>query len=615
MGDFLITTAKEMADRSWQELDFVLISGDAYVDHPSFAPALIGRLLEDAGYRVGIIAQPDWKDTKEFMRLGKPRLASLVTAGNLDSMLNKRTAAKKIRNQDSYSPGGESGHRPDRATIVYANRMKEAYKDVPVIIGGVEASLRRFAHYDYWSDQIRRSILLDSKADYLIYGMGERQILELAAGLDKQWPKEKLQSIRGIVYAGKHIPEKSIVCPSYEAIKEDKRAFAEAFRLQYKEQDPFRGKTVVQPSGDRYIIQNPPALPLTEQEMDRLYELPYQRTWHPVYDDKGGVPAIEEVWFSLTSHRGCFGACSFCAITSHQGRIIQARSHESLLREAKIMTGMKEFKGYIHDVGGPTANFRHPSCRKQLTAGTCEGRHCMGSAPCPQIDTDHRDYAALLRKLRKLDKVKKVFVRSGIRYDYILADNNKAFVEELCNYHVSGHLKVAPEHAVDRVTDIMGKPGRAVFMKFKSWFDEANKKLGKQQYLVPYFMSSHPGCTLKDAVELAVFLKETGLRPEQVQDFIPTPGSLSTAMYYTGIHPLTGKKVFTAKGQKEKAMQRALMQFFIPANRDLVEEALIKAGRRDLIGFGPHCLIRPKKYGTAPNKRGRAGQDRRKKTR
>lgn len=597
MGRFLITTAQEMAERGWEELDFVLISGDAYVDHPSFAPALIGRLLEAQGYRVGIIAQPNWQDKKDFMRLGRPRLASLVTAGNLDSMLNKRTAAKKIRNQDRYSPGGEAGHRPDRATIVYANRMKEVYKDVPIIIGGVEASLRRFAHYDYWSDQVRRSILLDSKADYLIYGMGEHQILELAEGLDKGKSKEEVQQIRGIVYVSKTIPPNSLVCPSYEKVKEDKKAFSEAFRIQYKEQDPFRGHTLVQPSGDQYLIQNPPALPLTEEEMDHLYELPYCRTWHPMYDDKGGVPAIEEVQFSLTSHRGCFGACSFCAITSHQGRIIQSRSQESLLQEARNMIEQKDFKGYIHDVGGPTANFRHPSCQKQWKVGTCKDRHCMGSSPCPQVDTSHDEYRELLRKLRSLKGVKKVFIRSGIRYDYILADKNKDFVEELCKYHVSGHLKVAPEHAVDRVTTMMGKPGRAVFLKFKSWFDEANKKLGKQQYLVPYFMSSHPGCTLKDAVELAVFLKETGLRPEQVQDFIPTPGSLSTAMYYTGLDPLTGKKVYVPKGQKEKAMQRALMQFFVPANRELVEEALKKAGRTDLIGYGPNCLIRPVKKG------------------
>ena len=595
MDRFLVTEPSDMKERGWAELDFVLISGDAYVDHPSFAPAVIGRYLESKGYRVGIIDQPDWNDVEAFKKLGKPRLASLVTAGNLDSMLNKFTAAKKIRRQDDYSPGGESGHRPDRATLVYANRMKEAYNDVPLIIGGIEASLRRFGHYDYWSDTVRRSILVDSKADVLVYGMGELQIVELADALDQGRFKESLPSIRGICYMAKEIPTIDYVeCPSYEAIKADKMDFADAFRIQYDEQDPFYGRIVVQKHGDRYLIQNTPALPLTQDEMDGVYNLPYTRKWHPKYDDKGGVPALSEVQFSLVSQRGCFGSCSFCAITNHQGRIIQNRSHESLIDEAHKMIKMDNFKGYIHDVGGPTANFRHLACDKQAVYGACKGRTCAAPEPCENLNTNHDDYISLLRKLRKLKGVKKVFVRSGLRYDYVLADNNKDFVRELCEFHVSGQLKVAPEHVSKRVTNMMGKAGKEEFLTFKSWFEEANKKLGKKQYLVPYFMSSHPGCALEDAIELAEFLRDHHMYPEQVQDFIPTPGSLSTCMYYTGINPLDGKPVYVAKKGRDKAKQRALMQFKNIENYDLVKEALIEANRRDLIGFGAECLIPPR---------------------
>ena len=614
MDTFLVTERADMEARGWAELDFVLISGDAYVDHPSFAPAVIGRYLESKGYRVGIIAQPDWNNVNAFKKLGKPRLASLVTAGNLDSMLNKFTAAKKIRREDDYSPGGEAGHRPDRATLVYSNRMKEAFRDVPLIIGGIEASLRRFGHYDYWSDTVRRSILVDSKADVLIYGMGELQIIELAEALDQNRFEESLPNIRGICYMSKDIPSIDCVeCPSFEEIKVDKMAFADAFRIQYDEQDPFYGRPIVQKHGDRYVVQNVPALPLTQEQMDAAYDLPYTRKWHPAYDDKGGVPALSEVQFSLVSQRGCFGSCSFCAITNHQGRIIQNRSHQSLIDEAKLMINMDGFKGYIHDVGGPTANFRHLACDKQAVFGACKGRTCAAPEPCENLNTNHDDYIALLRKLRKLKGVKKVFVRSGLRYDYVLADNNKAFVKELCQYHVSGQLKVAPEHVSKRVTTMMGKAGKEEFLTFKKWFEEANRELGKKQYLVPYFMSSHPGCTLEDAIELAEFLRDQHMYPEQVQDFIPTPGSLSTCMYYTGINPLDGKPVYVAKKGRDKAKQRALMQYKNIENYDLVKEALIEANRRDLIGFGPECLIpsRPIGQGKMQNQgRNKTGQSR-----
>ena len=624
-SQFLVTSRKDMEARGWDQLDFVYINGDAYVDHPSFAAAVIGRVLESRGYRVGIISQPDWHSAEAFKALGRPRLAALITAGNLDSMLNEKTAAKKFRSRDNYSPGGAIGRRPERATIVYANRMREAYKDVPIIIGGIEASLRRFAHYDYWSNKVRRSILLDSKADILSYGMGERSVAEIADALAEGKSVAEMYRIRGICYVTSRAPvsDKTVMCPSYEAVRDDKKAFAEAFKIQYEEQDPFYGRTIIQPSENRFVVQTPPALPLTTEEMDAVYELPFQRRWHPDYDAAGGVPALHEVQFSLTSQRGCFGHCHFCAITSHQGRIIQHRSHESLLREAKKMTALPDFKGYIHDVGGPTANFRHAACKKQLTAGACRNSHCIGSEVCPNLDTSHEDYLHLLEEIRQVPGVKKVFVRSGLRYDYVLADGNKKFVEELCRYHVSGQLKVAPEHVVKHVTDLMGKAGIDAFLKFKSWFDEANRKLGKKQYLVPYFMSSHPGCTLRDAVALAEFLRDMHMQPEQVQDFIPTPGSLSTAMYYTGMNPLTGEKVFAARSPEEKKMQRALMQYKKPENYDAVYKALCLTGRRDLIGYGPKCLIPPRRPKAAAagqalrrgKKNGRPEQARLKKTR
>lgn len=601
--NFLVTSREDMKRRGWDQLDFVYINGDAYVDHPGFAAALIGRVLESRGYRVGLISQPDWHSADAFKALGRPRLAALITAGNLDSMLNEKTAARKFRSRDSYSPGGETGHRPERATIVYANRMREAYKDVPIIIGGIEASLRRFAHYDYWSNKVRHSILLDSKADILSYGMGEHSIVEIADALAEGKSVAEMYDIRGICYVtGKPpVSDKTVVCPSYEAVRDDKAAFAKAFKMQYEEQDPFYGKTIIQPSENRFVVQTPPALPLSTEEMDAIYELPFQRRWHPDYDAAGGVPALQEVQFSLTSQRGCFGHCHFCAIASHQGRIIQHRSQESLVRETERMTKLPGFKGYIHDVGGPTANFRHVACQKQLTDGVCRNRHCIGSETCRNLNTSHDDYLELLRKIRHVKGVKKVFVRSGLRYDYVLADGNKEFVKELCQYHVSGQLKVAPEHVVKHVTDLMGKADVNAFLTFKDWFDEANRELGKKQYLVPYFMSSHPGCTLKDAVSLAEFLRDMHMQPEQVQDFIPTPGSLSTAMYYTGINPLTGQtltgqKVYVARKAEEKQMQRALMQYKNPANYDIVYKALCLTGRRDLIGYGPKCLVAPRRH-------------------
>ena len=609
MQGFLPICRRDMEERGWHELDFVFISGDAYVDHPSFGPAIICRLLEKHGYKVGIIPQPDWHTTKDFDRLGKPRLGFLVSAGNMDSLLNKFTAAKKVRHEDAYSPGGQAGHRPERATIVYCNRLRELYPDVPIIIGGIEASLRRMAHYDYWSNAIRRSILVDSQADLLIYGMGERAIIEIAADLQQGIEVGNIQDVQGTCY---RVPNKDyawdyLELPSFAEVRADKKRFAEAFKLEYLEQDPIRGRRLVQQNDEWCVVQNPPALPLTEEQMDEVYDLPYMRTYHPIYEKAGGVPAIKEVQFSLVSQRGCFGGCNFCAIISHEGRIIQRRSHASLLREAKILTKLKGFKGYIHDVGGPTANFRHVACAKQLTDGACRNRHCIGSETCPNLNTSHDDYLKLLREIRSVKGVKKVFVRSGLRYDYVLADHNKAFVKELCQYHVSGQLKVAPEHVVKHVTDLMGKADVHAFLKFKDWFDEANRELGKKQYLVPYFMSSHPGCTLKDAVALAEFLRDMHMQPEQVQDFIPTPGSLSTAMYYTGLNPLTGEKVYVARRPEEKQMQRALMQYKNPANYDIVYKALCLAGRRDLIGYGPKCLIAPRRHqaGRRPDKAGR----------
>lgn len=593
---FLPMTKAEMSSRGWKQLDFLLISGDAYVDHPSFGTAIIGRLLEKQGFKVGIIAQPDWRSTADFKKLGKPRLAVLVTAGNLDSMLNKFTAAKKYRSTDQYSPGGKSGYRPDRATIVYCNRIREVWKNIPLIIGGIEASLRRFAHYDYWSDSVRRSILVDSRADLLIYGMGERQIKEVAALLDAGVSVSDIHYVQGTVYSTdslEHLWDVTEV-QGYEAVAADKSAFADVFKIQYQEQDPVRGKTIAQLHGTAYIVQNPPAKPLSTAEMDEIYDLPYVRTWHPVYDEAGGVPAIQEVKFSLVSHRGCFGGCSFCAIVSHQGRIIQSRSVESLLQEARILISQPDFKGYIHDVGGPTANFRKPACSYQQHRGSCKSRQCLGSEPCTNLDTDHSDYLSLLRELRALPGVKKVFIRSGLRYDYLLGSKDQEFLAELCEHHISGQLKVAPEHVAPKVTRLMGKSGKETYIKFMNAYKKTNALLGKEQYLVPYFMSSHPGAGLKEAVELAEFLRDIGYHPEQVQDFIPTPGSLSTAMYYTGRNPLTGEKVYVAKDPHEKQLQRALMQYRNPKNYDLVHEALVKVRREDLIGFDKKCLIRPR---------------------
>jgi len=596
MKGFLPICRRDMEERGWHELDFVFISGDAYVDHPSFGPAIICRLLEKHGYKVGIIPQPDWHTTKDFDRLGKPRLGFLVSAGNMDSLLNKFTAAKKVRHEDAYSPGGQAGHRPERATIVYCNRLRELYPDVPIIIGGIEASLRRMAHYDYWSNAIRRSILVDSQADLLIYGMGERAILEIAADLQQGVEVANIQDVHGTCY---RVPNKDyawdyIELPSFEAVRKDKKTFAEAFKIEYLEQDPIRGRKLLQQNDEWCVVQNPPAMPLSEEQMDEVYDLPYMRTYHPIYEKAGGVPAIKEVQFSLVSQRGCFGGCNFCAIISHEGRIIQRRSHASLIREAKILTHMKGFKGYIHDVGGPTANFRRTSCDGQLKRGTCRGKPCLSPEPCKLLVADHSDYIKLLRELRSLPGVKKVFVRSGIRFDYLLLAKDD-FLYELCKYHVSGQLKIAPEHISDRVTRLMGKSNRAVYLRFVEKFRRMNERLGKKQYLVPYFMSSHPGSELSDAVELAEFIRDMGYHPQQVQDFIPTPGTLSTCMWYTGIDPMTGEKVYSAKSYEEKRMQRALMQYWLPKNHEIVRKALHLAHREDLIGFGPKCLVRPRR--------------------
>lgn len=590
---FLPISKKDMTDRGIDELDFVIITGDAYVDHPSFGTAIISRVLESQGYKVGIIAQPDWTDVESFRILGRPKLGFLINSGNIDSMVNHYTAAKKRRHDDLYSPGGKSGRRPDRAVIVYAGKAREAYKNVPIIIGGIEASLRRFAHYDYWEDKIRRSILLDSKADLLIYGMGEKAVVQIADLLKYGMDIHKITDVRGTSYACSDISALNdyVEVPSFEDVSENKLSYAESFKLEYNEQDAVRGKTLVQKHGDRYLVQNPPQPPLTESEMDMVYSLPYARTYHPVYEKEGGIPAIKEVRFSITSHRGCFGGCSFCAITFHQGRTIQSRSQESIINEAKLLTGFDDFKGYIHDIGGPTANFRHKSCKLQETRGVCKNRQCMFPTPCKNLIIDHKEYLDLLRKVRKLPGIKKVFIRSGIRYDYLIYDKNTEFFEDLCKYHISGQLKVAPEHVSDRVLKQMGKPKKEVYDRFVSKYESINKKLGKKQYLVPYLISSHPGSDLKAAIELAEDIKKMGYTPEQVQDFYPTPGNLSTTMYYTGVNPLTGEKVYVARTQKEKNMQRALLQFSLPENYTIVKEALIKAGREDLIGSGKNCLI------------------------
>lgn len=595
-NDFLPISKEDMIQRGWDRLDFLFVSGDAYVDHPSFGPAILCRLLEKYGYRVGMISQPDWRSTLDFKKMGKPRLGVLVSAGNLDSMLNKFTAAKKFRSTDNYSPGGKAGCRPDRATIVYCNRIREAWKDIPIIIGGIEASLRRFAHYDYWSNSIRRSILIDSRADILIYGMGEKQLKEIAEQLQQGFKISDIRNIQGTCYKTDSIEHlwNYIEAPGYDDVNTSKQAFSQAFKLQYQEQDAIRGKTIVQKHGEYFVVQNAPAFPLTTEEMDEIYDLPYQRTYHPIYEKSGGVPAIQEVKFSLVSHRGCFGGCSFCAIVSHQGRIIQSRSHESILNEAKLIIAMPDFKGYIHDIGGPTANFRIQSCQKQSERGTCKAKQCLAPTPCKELMTNHTDYLTLLRSLRALQGVKKVFIRSGLRYDYLMADpHNEEFLRELCEHHISGQLKVAPEHISPKVTNLMGKSGKGVYLNFMQAYKRANERIGKEQYLVPYFMSSHPGSGIKEAIELAEFIRDLNYRPEQVQDFIPTPGSLSTCIYHTGINPFTNEKVYVAKDIHEKKMQRGLMQYRDPKNYNLVYEALIKANRQDLIGYGPKCLIRP----------------------
>ena len=595
--DYLPVCREDMDRRGWDACDFVYVSGDAYVDHPSFGPAIISRLLEARGYKVGIIAQPDWKNPESIQILGKPRLGFLVSAGNMDSMVNHYSVSKKRRQQDSYTPGGVMGKRPDYATVVYCNLIRSVYKDAAIIIGGIEASLRRLAHYDYWSNKLKRSILLDSQADLISYGMGEHSIVEIADALNSGIDIKDITFIDGTVFKTRNldIVYDYKMLPDYQELKDDKKVYAQSFFVQYSNTDPVLGKRLVEPYyGKEFVVQNPPAKPLTQEEMDEVYALPYMRNYHPCYEAEGGIPAIREIKFSLISNRGCFGACSFCALTFHQGRIIQARSHESLLEEAKLLTEEPDFKGYIHDVGGPTANFRFPACEKQLTKGACPNRQCLFPEPCKNIRADHSDYISLLRKLRAIPKVKKVFIRSGIRFDYVLADKNRAFLRELCEYHVSGQLKVAPEHVADAVLKRMGKPKNSVYMQFVKEYKDMNKKIGKEQYLVPYLMSSHPGSTLKEAVELAEYLRDLGYMPEQVQDFYPTPSTLSTCMYYTGLDPRTMEEVYTPHNPHEKAMQRALIQYRNPKNYDLVKEALIKAGRTDLIGFDKKCLIRPR---------------------
>ena len=597
MSQFLPVTKKDMEDRGWDQVDFVYVSGDAYVDHPSFGHAIITRLLESRGYRVGIIAQPDWRKPESVQVFGEPRLGFLVSAGNMDSMVNHYSVSKKRRKTDAYTPGGEMGKRPDYACVVYGNLIRQTYKKTPIILGGIEASLRRMAHYDYWSDKLKRSVLLDSGADVISYGMGEHSIIELAEALDAGIPVEDITYIAGTVVKAKSLDSiyDAEILPSFEDLKADKMNYARSFYTQYLNTDAFNGKRLVEPYSEHlYVVQNPPATPLTQMEMDDVYSLPYQRTYHPSYEAKGGVPAIKEIKFSLISNRGCFGGCSFCALTFHQGRIVQVRSHESLIEEAKEITKDKDFKGYIHDVGGPTANFRHPSCKKQMEHGVCKTRQCLFPSPCKNLDADHRDYVSLLRKLRDIPKVKKVFIRSGIRFDYLLADKKQEFLRELCEYHVSGQLKVAPEHVAGPVLSLMGKPEHKVYEEFTRQFYKMNEKIGKEQYLVPYLMSSHPGSTLKEAVELAEYCRDLGYMPEQVQDFYPTPSTLSTCMYYTGVDPRTMQKVYVPKSPHEKAMQRALIQYRNPELYDLVIEALHKAGRSDLIGFGPKCLVRPR---------------------
>lgn len=595
---FLPISGQEMKALGWEQPDFVYVIGDAYVDHPSFGHAIISRILEANGYKVAILSQPDWKNSVAIEEFGKPRLGFLVTAGNMDSMVNHYTVSKKRRGTDAYTPGGVVGKRPDYATIVYCNLIKRVYKDVPVIIGGIEASLRRLVHYDYWSDKLKRSILLDSGADLLMYGMGEHAIIEIADALNSGLDIKDITFINGTVYKTREIENvyEGIELPGYDALCSNKLEYAKSFAIQYRNTDPFSAKPLIEQYGEkRYIVQNPPAKPLSTQEMDDVYELPYMRNYHPSYDAVGGVPAIEEVKFSLTSNRGCFGGCSFCALTFHQGRIVQRRSRESLIREAEQMIKAPDFKGYIHDVGGPTANFFKPACEKQMSKGVCPEKQCLFPRPCSNLIADHSDYVEILKKLRSLPGVKKVFVRSGIRFDYVLADKRDAFLRELCKYHISGQLRVAPEHVADKVLQRMGKPSDSVYKKFVERFDRMNKELGMEQYLVPYLMSSHPGSGLKEAIALAEYIRDLGYMPEQVQDFYPTPSTISTCMYYTGVDPRTMEEVYIPSNPHEKAMQRALIQYRRPENYELVKEALLKAGRKDLIGFDKKCLIPPRK--------------------
>ena len=606
MQNFLPVNTQEMKERGWDQVDFVYVTGDAYIDHSSFGSAIISRLLESRGFRIGIIPQPDWRKKESIQVFGEPRLGFLVTAGNMDSMVNHYTVSKKHRHKDSYSPGGKMGLRPDMPTIVYSNLIRQTYKHTPIILGGIEASLRRLSHYDYWSNRVKRSVLLDSGADLISYGMGEHSIVEIAEALDGGIPVQEITYIPGTVYKSKTLERafEPILLPPYEKVQTDKKTYADSFALQYKNTDPFTGKPLAESYGNRgYVIQNPPAKPLSQQEMDDVYDLPYTGRYHPMYDSQGGVPALEEVRFSLTSNRGCFGGCSFCALTFHQGRILQTRSHESILKEAEHMTEDPAFKGYIHDVGGPTADFRQPSCQKQTTKGVCANRQCLFPKPCPNLTADHSDYISLLKKLRNIPKVKKVFIRSGVRFDYVMADKNKAFLKELVSHHISGQLRVAPEHVSDKVLYYMGKPAHSVYESFLRAYEKENQRTGQKQYAVPYFMSSHPGCTMKEAVKLAEYVRDLGFTPEQVQDFYPTPSTLSTCMYYTGIHPLTGEKVYVPKDPHEKSIQRALMQYKNPANRALVLEGLKIAGRMDLVGFGPKCLIRPANPSRKPVKK------------
>jgi len=622
--EFLPTTPEEMKAQGISQLDFVYVCGDAYVDHPSFGHAIISRLLQAHGFTVGILAQPDWRKKESVTALGRPRLGFLVSAGNMDSMVNHYTVSKRRRSADAYTPGGVMGKRPDYAVTVYSRLIRQAYPDAAIIVGGIEASLRRLTHYDYWSDSLKPSVLIDSGADLVSYGMGERSIVAIAEALDSGLSVQDITFIEGTCYLTRHLEDvyDYELLPSFEELKAEKRRYAESFYTQYCNTDPFTAKRLVEPyrrgknalprerqgsaetgqvpaqlnsEGVLYVVQNPPAKPLTTLEMDDVYDLPYCRTWHPSYDAQGGVPALAEVKFSLVSNRGCFGGCSFCALTFHQGRIVQVRSHDSIVREAEQMTEDPDFKGYIHDVGGPTANFRHPACKKQLEKGVCKNKQCLFPEPCKNLDADHSDYVKLLRRLREIPKVKKVFIRSGIRFDYLMADRSQAFFRDLVKYHISGQLKVAPEHVSDRVLEMMGKPKHSVYLKFTDAYQKMNKACGMNQYLVPYLMSSHPGCSMKEAVELAEYLRDLKYMPEQVQDFYPTPSTISTCMYYTGLDPRTMKPVYVEKNPHRKRLQRALIQYRNPENYELVVEALKIAGRTDLIGYGPNCLIRPRR--------------------